>query len=161
MACTGSLIDELDDEIICFYGDHPFFKKETIKRIAESHNGPITMITTEVNDFNDWRKNLYYWGRIIRDQDGQVKENIEFRDASDEVKKIKEVNPSMYCFGCQWLWPNLKKIKNHNAQEEYYLTDVIKLAFQQNLKINTFSIDPQESVGINSREELALAETLV
>lgn len=161
LACAKSSIDKSVDHIICFYGDHPFLRTETIKKVANSHNGPITMMTTEVSDFDSWHKNFYQWGRIIRDESGQVKENIEFRDASDEVRQIKEVNPSMYCFECKWLWKNLKKLKNHNAQNEYYLTDVVKLAFKQNLKINTFPLDPKEAVGINSPEELAVAETLI
>ena len=67
----------------------------------------------------------------------------------------------MYCFENRWLWENLKKLDNHNAQREYYLTDLVKLAFEQNLKINTFYLDPKEAIGINSPEELAIAEKLV
>ena len=160
LSCAKDLVDEAVDHIICLYGDHPFFRAETIMKLSQSHNGPITMITTEVGDFNDWRKCFYYWGRIVR-KDGKVKENVEFKDASEEIRKIKEVNPSMYCLANSWLWENLTKLRNHNAQHEYYLTDLVKLAFEQNLSINTFNIDVKEVMGINSPEELAVAETLV
>jgi len=118
------------------------------------------MITTEVSDFDGWQKCFYQWGRIIR-ENGQVKENVEFRDASEEIKKIKEVNPSMYCLATDWLWDNLAKLDNRNAQKEYYLTDLVKLAFEQKLKVNTFHLEPKEVIGINSPEELAIAESLV
>ena len=161
LACAEGLIDKSVDHIICFYGDHPFISTETIKQVALSHNGVITMMTVRVEDFNSWRICFNGWGRIIRDKGGKIKENIEFRDASDEVRRVTEVNPSMYCFQSKWLWENLKKIKNHNAQKEYYLTDLVKLAFQQNLDINTFPLEPKEAIGINSPEELAVAEGLV
>ena len=161
LSCAKNSIDKSVDHIICFYGDHPFISTETIKQVAASHNGAITMMTVKVEDFNGWRKCFNSWGRIIRDESGQVKENIEFRDASDQIKEVKEVNPSMYCFDSRWMWENLKKLNNHNAQREYYLTDLVKLAFKQELNINTFCLDPKEAIGINSPEELAIAESLV
>jgi bifunctional UDP-N-acetylglucosamine pyrophosphorylase/glucosamine-1-phosphate N-acetyltransferase len=161
LACAEGLIDKSVDHVICFYGDHPFISTETIKRVALNHNGVITMMTVKVNDFDGWRKCFYFWGRIIRDKSGKIIENIELRDASAEVKKITEVNPAMYCFQSQWLWENLKKINNHNAQKEYYLTDLVKSAFKQNLQINSFPLEPKEAIGINSPEELAVAEGLV
>lgn len=161
LACAKYLIDKSVDHIICFYGDHPFISTKTIRQVAENHKGAITMMTVRVEDFDGWRKCFNCWGRIIRDDSGQIKENIEFRDASDEVKQIKEVNPSLYCFESKWLWENLKKLNNHNAQREYYLTDLVKLAFKQNLNINTFNLEPKEAIGINSPEELAIAGSLV
>jgi len=161
LASAKDLVNKSVDQIICFYGDHPFISTKTIKQVAASHNGAITMMIVKVEDFDDWRKCFNCWGRIIRDENGQIKENIEFRDASAEERKITEVNPSMYCFGSQWLWKNLKKLDNKNSQREYYLTDLVKLAFEQNLKINTFSLAPTEAIGINSPEELAIAESLV
>jgi len=161
LACARNLIGKEVDHIICLYGDHPFIGAETIKKLAESHNGVITMMTVKVENFDGWRACFNFWGRIIRDEDGKVKENIEFRDAAPEVKKIREVNPSMYCLATDWLWDNLAKLNNHNAQQEYYLTDLVGLARQQNLKVNTFPLNPEEAVGVNSQEELALAETLV
>jgi bifunctional UDP-N-acetylglucosamine pyrophosphorylase/glucosamine-1-phosphate N-acetyltransferase len=161
LACAESLVGKSVDHIICLYGDHPFVSAATIKKIASSHNGVITMMTVKVENFDDWRKCFYFWGRIIRDASGRIIRNVEYRDASDEVRKIKEVNPSMSCFQSEWLWGNLRKLDNHNAQREYYLTDLVSLAFKQNLKINTFDLDSKEAIGINSQEELAIAKNLV
>jgi bifunctional UDP-N-acetylglucosamine pyrophosphorylase/glucosamine-1-phosphate N-acetyltransferase len=161
LACAKDFIDKSVDQIICFYGDHPFVSAETIKTVAANHNGVITMMTTKVNDFDDWRKNLYHYGRVIRDKNDQITASVEFRDASEEIRQIKELNPCMYCFRSDWLWENLRKIDNHNAQKEYYLTDLVKLAFKQNLNINACCLNPKEVIGINSPEELAVAESLI
>ncbi len=160
LACVKDLIDESADNIIVLYGDHPFIKPETIKELIEVHTGKITMMTTEVEDFNDWRKNYYSWGRIIREGD-KIQAIKEFKDASEEEKKIKELNPAFYCFSAEWLWKNIKKLENNNAQKEYYLTDLIKIASEQNIKISSIKINFNEAIGINSKEELEIAEKLI
>lgn len=158
--CAKELVGEEASDVICFYGDHPFVKPETIKNLAESRQGIITIATTIVPDFNDWRKNFYHWGRILR-YNGRIEAIIEFKDATDEVKNIKEVNPGFYCFNSEWLRQNIKELTNKNAQGEYYLTDLINLAFRQKEKINSISIDPREAVGINTPEELEIAKGLI
>jgi bifunctional UDP-N-acetylglucosamine pyrophosphorylase/glucosamine-1-phosphate N-acetyltransferase len=159
LACAKGFVGEEAKNIIVFYGDHPFVKPQTIKKLAEAHKGSITMMTTELEDFNGWRKNFYNWGRIIRDGN-KIKEIIEFKDANREEKEIKEVNPGFYCFNSEWLWENIKRLENKNAQKEYYLTDLIKIAFKQGLKIDSLPINPKEAIGINSKEELEIAEKL-
>jgi bifunctional UDP-N-acetylglucosamine pyrophosphorylase/glucosamine-1-phosphate N-acetyltransferase len=154
------MIGENTDHILCFYGDHPFIKAETVKRIGWSHNGVITMMTTGVKDFKDWRKNFYHWGRVLRNH-GHIKAIVEFKDADEKIKRIREVNPAIYCFKAAWLWQNIKKIRNHNAQQEYYLTDLIKSAFGQGLTVESFPIDAEEAMGVNTKEELAVARKLV
>ena len=160
LACVKDLIDESADNIIVLYGDHPFIKPKTIKELIKVHTGKITMMTTEVEDFNDWRKNYYSWGRIIKEGE-KIKAIKEFKDASEEEKKIKELNPAFYCFSAEWLWKNIKKLENNNAQKEYYLTDLIKIASEQNIKISSIKINFNEAIGINSKEELEIAEKLI
>lgn len=156
-----SLIDESIDHVICFYGDHPFIRAKTIERLAAGANGLLTIMTAKLENFEGWRQCFYHWGRIIRNEAGRIIASVEFKDATEEIRRITEVNPSMYCFQNQWLWENLKKIDNKNAQSEYYLTDVVKLAFKQGLKINSCEVDPKEAIGINSPEELKIAESMV
>ena len=146
--------------IIVLYGDHPFLKKETIAKMADVKKEVLTLATVKVKDFKSWRNNFFHWGRIIR-KGGKITAIVEFKDASDREKKIKELNPALYSFDAAWLWKNLKKLKNENASGEYYLTDLIKLAFKEGLKIDSFEIDAREAVGINSREELEAAERLL
>jgi len=160
LSCALNGMNGEVDRVVSFYGDHPFVRPETIKKLAEYKNGAITMITTIVPDFNDWRKNFYHWGRIIRHND-RVEAIVEFKDASDEIRDIKEVNPGFYCFEYGWLKKNINKLKDQNAQQEYYLTDLIQIACSQGIKVSTLSIDPEEAIGINSKEELEVAESLI
>lgn len=160
LACAKKLIKKNVDHIICFNGDHPFIKAETIKKLATSHNGPIIMMTTAVRDFKGWRKCFFHWGRIVRDNI-HVKEIIEFKDSNDETKKIREVNPASYCFENRWLWRNIGELKNNNAQKEYYLTDLIKKAFKQGQTVESFPLDPEEAIGINNKDELKIAKKIV
>jgi bifunctional UDP-N-acetylglucosamine pyrophosphorylase/glucosamine-1-phosphate N-acetyltransferase len=118
------------------------------------------MMTTTLSDFEDWRKNFYHWGRIVRHQD-RVEAIVEFKDATVEIKEIKEVNPGFYCFEYGWLKKNVNKLENKNAQQEYYLTDLVQIACSQGIKVGTILIDPREAVGINSKEELEVAESLI
>jgi len=161
LACARGLFGPEVKNVISFYGDHPFVRSDTVKKLVASHKGVITMVTVRVDDFDDYRRNFYYWGRIIRGEDGEVKKIVEFKDATEEEKNIKEVNPGFYCFNKDWVCANIDKLKNDNKQKEYYLTDLIGLAFAQGHKINTITIDPRQAVGINSPEELAVAEKLI
>lgn len=147
-------------KIIVLYGDHPFLKKETINKMAVSGKAVLTMATVKVKDFKSWRKTFYSWGRIIR-RAGEITEIVEFKDASDKEKKMKELNPALYSFDAEWLWKNLKKLKNKNVQKEYYLTDLVKFAFEEGRKVDSFEISSSEAIGINSKEELELAEKLL
>jgi len=91
-----------------------------------------------------------------------VKKIVEFKDASDKEKKIKELNPALYAFDAKWLWGNIEKIKNENAQSEYYLTDLIKIAVDQNKNIEAVPIaDIIEAFQPNSKEELETLEKLI
>ena len=75
-------------------------------------------------------------------------------------KEIKEVNAGCYAFDAKWLWNNLEKIKNNNAQNEYYLTDLFKIAGDNKDLIETIKIDSYEALGANSKEELETLEKL-
>ena len=160
LACAKKVIGKNVENISCFNGDQPFIKPTTIRRIGYSHNGVITMMTTGVKDFRGWRKNFYHWGRVLRNY-GRIKAIVEFKDADEKIRRVREVNPAMYCFNAKWLWKNVKQLKNNNAQTEYYLTDLVKRAFEQGLRVESFPIDPEEAVGINTKEELAVAKKLI
>ena len=160
LACAKKAIGKRADHFFVFYGDHPFVKATTIRRIGFSHNGVITIMTTGVRDFKGWRRNFYHWGRVLRNY-GHIKAIVEFKDADEEIRKVREVNPAMYCFNAKWLWQNIDKLKNDNVQQEYYLTDLIKLAFKEGLRVESFPIDPEEAMGINTKEELEIAKKLV
>ncbi len=161
-----SKLGESAKNVMVLYGDHPFISSDTIKALAQKHlssGAKLTMATVALPDFLDWR-NVFYknFGRIIRNESGEIEKIIEFKDTvSDEERNIKEVNPSYFCFDAPWLWENLKKLNRDNAQKEYYLTDLVKIAMQEGVKIESTNIDPHEALGVNSKQELETLEGLI
>ena len=97
------------------------------------------------------------YGRIIN-VDGQVKGIVEFKDLAEDQKDITEMNTGEYCFDNQALFNALSQVKNNNAQNEYYLTDVIGIMNQEGLPISSYEIDDFDEVGgINDRVALVAA----
>ena len=151
------------DAIIVLYGDHPFVSAGKLKELAVLHEGSndvMTMVTTKVPSFDDWHSIYSHWGRIIRDTHGHVVGIKEYKDAMDSERDILEINPALYCFDTKWLWENISQLKNINASEEFYLTDLVALAVAQGHEINSMSIDPEEAIGVNTKEERDVAERI-
>lgn len=161
--CTETLKEKVDS-VIVLYADHPFVDADTIRALAhlnDTENTVMGMATITVPDFSGWYSSMYSYGRILRDQSGNLAAIIEKKDATAAELMIREVNPALYCFNAAWLWKNLDAIKNQNAQGEYYLTDLVKIAFEQNEKIACMEADPKVAIGINTPEDLRLAETFL
>lgn len=99
------------------------------------------------------------YGRVIRLVDGSVEKIVEQKDASERELAINEINTGIYCFDAEALFASLKKVNNNNAQGEYYLPDVLSILRKEKQKINASIADNyEETLGINSREQLANAE---
>ncbi|HEX9664257.1 MAG TPA: hypothetical protein VGA49_00375, partial [Patescibacteria group bacterium] len=127
-------------------------------RVFREKKPTLALITIKLPDYNDWRQTFYDFGRVVRDQAGNIQEIVELKDTTDQQKSITEVNPSYYCFEADWLWKNLDKLSTNNQQGEYYLTDLIKIAFDQGCQIETISCaNPLEGLGINTPEQLEIA----
>lgn len=155
-----------DPEIIMVLStDQPLVSKETIEKIISVHNEKkptITIGTVALPDFLDWRSGLMHFGRIIRDKNGQVLKIVEFKDADDDIKNITEVNPALYVFDSKWLWDNIDKLKNQNAQGEYNITDLIKIAKEDNKHIEAVPIvNIIEGLQPNSKAELEMLEKIL
>ena len=164
VSCAKEILEDQAENIIVLYGDHPLVSAAMIRNLADSHlknNKVITMAIVKTPDFIDWRAGFYQFGRLIRNKDNQVCQIVEVKDASDKEKGITEVNPGYYCFKADWLWDNLDKLKDNNAQHEYYLTDLIAIACHSGQSINTVEIQPQEALGVNTKEQLELLEKIV
>jgi bifunctional UDP-N-acetylglucosamine pyrophosphorylase/glucosamine-1-phosphate N-acetyltransferase len=152
------------ENILVINGDQPFIKADSLKALIQMHfkkGNSISMLTAQVNNFRGVYKTLEHAGRIIRDPNHNIAAIVEYKDASIHQKKIKEINTAVYMFNTKWLWANLEKIKNHNKQKEYYLTDIIDIAISQGQKVSSLMIDPKEALGINSKEDLLLAEKIL
>lgn len=160
VGCAMLSVDPLASSVLVLYADHPYITGETIKNIVatrEKENATIVMATATLPDFSGWYNVFNNFGRIKRNSNGEILGIIEAKDSSDSEKEITEVNPAYFCFEKNWLVESLPKIKNENAQKEYYLTDLIKLAFEEKQKIVTVDIQPKEALGTNSKEDLEFA----
>lgn len=146
------------EAVIVCYGDMPLVKPETIKKLIstfESDNPAIAMISAISED-------PFGYGRIVRDLSGEVSGIKEHKDCSKDELKIKEWNPGFYIFNSEWLWSNINKLESDNAQNEYYLTDLIKIAKEQGEKIIAVPVSEEsEALGINSQDQLKEAETIL
>lgn len=148
---------------LVLYGDMPFIQAKSLQNLLALHHqksAMVSMFTATVPTFEEY-PSLRQFGRIVRGGDGGLKKIVEFKDASTEEREVKEVNPGIYVFNSRWLYQNIHRIKNDNAQAEYYLTDMIALAQAGGHVVYNLPINPSEVLGINTLEELKLAETLI
>lgn len=140
-------------KVVILYGDVPIIRPETLKNLISKsikNKEYATLLTAKY-------ENPMGYGRIIRDEGGNIKEIIEEKDADPLQKKIKEINSGIYCFDIEELLTALKKVKNDNAQGEYYLTDVIKIMNDEGLKTGAVIVeDNTEILGVNDRSQLEL-----
>lgn len=153
-------IDPRAEKILVLYGDHPFLSSESILKFANIETKAVAVAPTKLPNFDDWHKNFYSWGRMIRDELGKVKAIVELKDASEREKEITEVNPGFMLFNKDWLFSNIDKLEANNKAHEFYLTDMVGIAFSEDFAIDTITIEPKEAMGINSTDELKIAETL-
>lgn len=140
-------------KVLVLNGDVPILRPETINRLLKKsieNNEYATLLTAIYDDPKGY-------GRIIRDEGGNVKEIVEEKDATDEQKAIKEINAGIYCFDIEVLLAALKEIKPNNSQGEYYLTDVIKIIGDKGLRTGAFIVkDNTEILGVNDRMQLQM-----
>jgi len=151
------------ENILVLNGDHPLTSAETIKKLAELHEksgAAFSLLTAMIPNFEGWYKALEGFGRVLRNKKNEIQKMIEWKDAEDLPRENIELNPTFFCFKAEWLWPHLSLLKNENAQSEYYLTDLVEMAIKENVKICHGSIKPEECVGINTPEQLELAEEM-
>lgn len=164
VSMAAPVLHEKAENIIVLYGDMPFVSAESVKHLVARHlerDNTLTMMTFVVSDFDEWRTPFNSFSRIIRGTDGHIVRDVQFKDATPAELEIKELNPCVYCFKSEWLWQNLKDLKNNNAQQEYYLTDLISEAIRQGQKISSIEIEPKEALGINSQADLQSVQNIV
>ena len=143
--------------VVLLSGDAPLLSANTLRRLVEAHRA-ATAAATVVTAVVD---RPYGYGRIVR-KHGRIARIIEERDASPTERQLHEINSGIYAFDLEPLFDALRSIASHNAQGEYYLTDLVGIYRRRKLPVETLVVDnPQEIRGINSRSELAEVSTLV
>jgi len=137
--------------LLVLAADMPLLQLETLERLVEHHratSAAATVLTAVVE-----RPQGY--GRVLR-QGGKVKRIVEDRDATDDQKKISEINTAIYCFDARRLWSALGEITPDNDQGELYLTDVIGVLSRAGARVEAVGVgDPVEALGVNDRKQLA------
>lgn len=139
-----------DTIVLC--GDGPCVQKETILKVFEANKEYSATVVTSV--LADGAR----YGRIVRNEKGLVEKIVEAKDCSAEQLEIKEINTGIFCFKNQLLFEGLKEIKNENAQNEYYLTDLLEIFNGHGYPVNAMVLDDaDEAMGVNDRVDLAKA----
>ena len=138
---------------LVLYGDVPLIQHETLSKLLNDGN-TLTLLT-------QYLVNPTGYGRIVRAEDGKVSRIIEEKDATSEQRKIQEINTVILAAPTQLLRKWLAKLRNENAQGEYYLTDIVAMAVEEGVKINTVQPGYEwEVMGINSKLQQAELERL-
>ena len=152
------ILGNFDGDLVVLCGDMPLVSSATISRLVQTrrrHRSAVTVLTVRLDDPS-------YYGRVVRNSDGDVEAIVEYRDADERVRRIDEVNTASYCFDYRKLLDVLSELRPENAQAEYYLTDTVALFRAKGLNVSAVLADnSNEGLGVNSIEELAFVEKLI
>lgn len=152
-------LDPRVEEVIVLYGDHSaFYDAGVLMKLIDTHRGSgadMTLVTVVVKDPTGY-------GRIIRDESQNLLEIVEEKNATEKQREIKEINSGNAIYKTAVLKKLLPQIKQNELTGEYYLTDIVKLGMEQEYQIETMiSYDEGLSMGVNTPEQLAAAESLM
>lgn len=140
--------------VLILFGDQPLFTPPTLQKMCDK-----CMTGSDVVVLGFIPTDARRYGRLVMGEDG-LDAIVEYKDATDAQRAIKLCNSGVMCVNGQYLLSLLKKIKNENAAHEYYLTDIVALAKEQGLKRDVVIGDSDELHGVNTPEELELAEAI-
>ena len=140
-------------KVLVLNGDVPIIRPQTLNKLLEKsiENKEYATLLTAIYD------NPTGYGRIVRDEGGNIEAIVEEKDTTPSQKEIKEINAGIYCFDIEELLLALDEITPNNAQGEYYLTDVIQIMNEKGLKTGAVIVeDNTEILGINDRIQLEM-----
>ena len=150
-ACAAPHLREFDGPIVVSYGDHPLFTSATFDASFEAREKVGLAIVA-------FRSQSRAYGRVIVDRDGLLDRIVEYKDASETERNVDLCNAGMMAAGAKDFFRWAAKLKNENTQGEYYLTDVPNFARADRVMCAVVEADEVETMGVNSRAELAQAE---
>ena len=155
--CGEEQLANLGGRLVVFYGDCPLIRAEALAGLAKSQassGAGAALLTTDLDDPTGY-------GRIIRNNDGSVREIVEHKDATPEQRAVREINAGVYSFDAPAFWRHVHEIRADNPAREYYLTDMIAILIRAGRRVEAHKIaDPSELLGINNRVELAAADRI-
>ena len=153
--CAKAELEGFNGTVLVCYGDMPLLKEEVYRGLLEDHarTGSVCTLLSGTTE-----EKLPY-GRVLKDENGEFLQVVEDRDCTPEQKAIRELNVGIYAFDCKELLACLDLLRNNNAQQEYYLTDVPALMKQRGGKVSVYKAELNEQIlGVNTPEQLAIAE---
>lgn len=158
VASAGDLLDDFQGPCLILCGDTPLIETESIESIISHHvssSSDLSVVTT-------YLENPTGYGRILRNHAQELRGIVEERDATPEERKIREINTGVYAVETRTLFSLLESLDNNNIQREYYLTDIVRIASDKGLRLNTFAIQDSAQVqGVNTMVELAAASKII
>lgn len=153
--CAKEELKDFHGTVLICYGDMPLLKEEVYRGLL-AHHAETGSVCTLLSGTTD---EVLPYGRVQMNENGEFIRVIEDRDCTPEEKLIRDLNVGIYAFDCQELLACLELLRNDNAQNEYYLTDVPYLMKQRGGKVTVFTAELNEQIlGVNTPEQLAIAE---
>ncbi len=154
----AELLQDFHGEVLILSGDVPLLSAATLSDFISDHlasSSHVSVLSCIAPDPTGY-------GRIVRDAHGKFESIVEHRDATEAQREVAEINSGIYVVNSDLLFSSLNKVQNTNAQQEYYLTDVIGILHREGYKVSAFSSsDFQELMGINTSAELQEAERIL
>lgn len=150
-------LEDFSGTVLLLCADVPLLRRETLEKLLHVHRtsgATVSVLSAEIEQ-------PHGYGRIVRDG-AQICSIVEEKDASAEQKKIREINTGIFALQAPEVATLLDQLDNNNAQQEYYITDIVELAAKQGLRVSSALLDDiHESMGVNDRSQLAAASTLM
>jgi len=148
-------LDKVSDnsKVLVLYGDVPLIKEDTLNDLISASTEGASILTTVL-------ENPFGYGRVKKNKDGHALSIVEEKDASESEREIKQVFTGVLCVDKDLLAEGLSEIKNENAANEFYLTDLVSIMNLKGVKINTYDASNEEVQGANNKKELERLETI-
>lgn len=151
MVCREAL-EGFDGNLVVIAGDMPLLRADTLRLLLERHErerSAVTLATAELEDPTGY-------GRIVRDEFGNLQGIVEESDCTDAQRRIREINPSYYCFDKKLLFEALDQVTPDNVKGEYYITDALRILINRGHRaLAITAVAAEDALGINSRQDLA------
>lgn len=158
VACARPALEGFAGTVLILCGDTPLLRPHTLQNLVAYHRqqgASLTVLTAEMPD-------PFGYGRIVRDAAGRVERIVEEKDATPAQRSIREINSGIYCMEAGFLNANIGSISSDNAQQEFYLTDLVAIAAEKGLTcLGLAAGDADEIMGVNDRAQLAEAARIL
>jgi bifunctional UDP-N-acetylglucosamine pyrophosphorylase/glucosamine-1-phosphate N-acetyltransferase len=158
VACAREELAGFSGTVLILCGDTPLLRAETLQGLIAFHRekgAALTVLTAMMG-------NPFGYGRVVRDADGRVLRIVEQKDANPQEQAICEINSGIYCMEAEFLFANIDSISSDNAQQEFYLTDLVSIAVKNGRAcLGNSTDDADEIMGVNDRAQLAEASGIL